>query len=154
MPELKTQSATLYDTDYQVWLEQTLKQLRSRHFDELDLENLIEELASLGKRDKRAIASYLMRLCEHLLKVKYWQSECTTALRGWNVEIRNFRLQIQSLLADSPSLSNHLQENFVTAYQNGRNLMLDASELSPTIVPEQPCFTLAQALDVEWRPLV
>lgn len=61
----------LYETDYQLWLDQTVVQLRTHDFNHLDLENLIEESEGLGKRDKRAIASYLMRLCEHLLKLKY-----------------------------------------------------------------------------------
>lgn len=60
----------LYDKDYQLWLEQTIAQLQTQDFSDIDLENLIEEIKSLGKRDKRAICSYLMRLCEHLLKVK------------------------------------------------------------------------------------
>jgi hypothetical protein len=85
--ELKTQLAALYDTDYQLWLEQTVAQLQSQHFSDLDLENLIEELTSLGKSDKRAIASYLMRLCEHLLKIKYWQTERDHCFRGWDLEV-------------------------------------------------------------------
>jgi hypothetical protein len=65
--ELKS---SLYETDYQLWLDQTVKQLRSHDFSNIDLENLIEEIESLGKSDKRAVSSYLMRLCEHLLKMK------------------------------------------------------------------------------------
>jgi hypothetical protein len=60
---------SLYDSDYQLWLDQTVAQLRSQDFGNLDLENLIEEIESLGKSDKRALSSDLMRLCEHLLKL-------------------------------------------------------------------------------------
>ncbi len=142
----------LYDTDYQLWLEQTIAQLQTQDFSELDLENLIEEIKSLGKRDKRAICSYLMRLCEHLLKVKYWQQERETCIRGWKLEIRNFRLQIQNLLKDSPSLKNYLQENFVLEYQNGRKLFLDATDFNSDMIPEEPCFSLEQVLDENWLP--
>ena len=110
---------SLYDTDYQLWLDQTVAQLQTHDFSSIDLENLIEEIASLGKSDKRSISSYLMRLCEHLLKLKYWESERATSLRGWKLEIRNFRLQIQAILQDSPSLKNYLRENFVGDYLKG-----------------------------------
>ncbi|MBW4618733.1 MAG: DUF29 domain-containing protein [Cyanosarcina radialis HA8281-LM2] len=144
--------ASLYETDYQLWLDRTLAQLRAQDFSNIDLENLIEEIESLGKSDKRAISSYLMRLCEHLLKLKYWKEERETCLRGWKVEIRNFRLQVKAILKDSPSLRNYLDENFVLAYQNGRNLFLDASSLKPDLIPEEPDFTLEQALDEDWLP--
>jgi hypothetical protein len=150
--ETTVKLVSLYDVDYQVWLDQTVAQLRSQDFSNIDLENLIEEIESLGKSDKRAISSYLMRLCEHLLKIKYWESEQETCLRGWKVEVRNFRLQIQSILKDSPSLKNHLRENFLAAYQNGRELFLDSSELDGTLIPKAPEFTLEQTLDEDWLP--
>ena len=67
--EVKTKLGSLYDTDYYCWLNQTVAQLKAHNFDSLELENLIEEIESLGKNDKRAILSYLLRLCEHLLKL-------------------------------------------------------------------------------------
>lgn len=147
-----SRQTSLYETDYQLWLEQTVADLRSQNFHNLDLENLIEEIESLGKRDKRAVTSYLRRLCEHLLKIKYWQSERETCFRGWDVEVINFRLQIDDILDDSPSLKNYLTDNFVSEYQNGRKLFLNASELDKAIVPQEPEFTLDEALDKDWLP--
>jgi hypothetical protein len=144
--------ADLYETDYQLWLDQTIVQLRSHDFNSLDLENLIEEIESLGKRDKRAVLSYLVNLCEHLLKVKYWQDQRENCIRGWRVEIRNFRFRIQMILQDSPSLKAFLHENFALAYQQGRGLLLDSSSLDPNLIPEMPCFTVEQALEPDWLP--
>ncbi len=150
--ESKAKSLALYDTDYQCWLDQIVIQLRTKDFGNLDLENLIEEIESLGKRDKRAIASDFMRLCEHLLKIKYWQSEREAGLRGWNLEVANFRLQIRAILKDSPSLRHYLNKNFLSEYDNARNLFLKASDLNATLIPERPDFTLEQALDEAWLP--
>jgi Domain of unknown function DUF29 len=150
--EIKAKRVSLYDTDYQIWLDQTVAQLRSQDFGNLDLENLIEEIESLGKSDKRAISSNLMRLCEHLLKIRYWDVERDSCFRGWKLEVVNFRLQIQAILRDSPSLKNYLKDNFALEYQNGRKLLLNASELNVKLVPEAPCFTLEQALDEDWLP--
>ncbi|MEB3232872.1 MAG: DUF29 family protein [Leptolyngbyaceae bacterium] len=62
------------------------------------VKHLIEELESLGRSENHAIPSYLMRWCEHLLKVKYWESERVTCFRGWDTEIANFCIQIQKRL--------------------------------------------------------
>lgn len=150
--EPSVKQLSLYDRDYQLWLEQTVADLRSQNFHNLDLENLIEEIESLGKRDKRAVTSYLRRLCEHLLKIKYWQSERETCFRGWDVEVSNFRLNIDALLKDSPSLKNCLSENFVSEYKSARKLFLKASQLDAAIVPQEPECTLDEALDEDWLP--
>jgi hypothetical protein len=150
--EVKTKLASLYDTDYQCWLDATVTQLKAGNFNHLDLENLIEEIESLGKSDKRAISSYLMRLCEHFLKLRYWESERENCFRGWKLEVANFRLQIQAILKDSPSLKNYLRDNFGLEYRNGRKLFLNASELNANLIPQEPDFTLEQALDEDWLP--
>lgn len=102
-----------YDADYQRWLEQTVEQLKSRDFNNLDLEKLIEEIKGLGRSDKRAIESYLTRLCEHLLNMIYWQSGREWNFRGWRVEIDNFCSEIKTSLQDSPILRPFLNQVFL-----------------------------------------
>jgi hypothetical protein len=143
---------TLYEKDYYLWLEQVAAQLRTGDLDAIDLENLIEEIEDLGRSEKRQISSYLMRLCEHLLKVKYCEAERESCFRGWDVEISNFRLQIQKRLKESPSLNQYLQEVYGEEYHNGRKLFLKASGLDTSTVPEEPVFTLAEAIAEDWLP--
>ncbi|NJL89781.1 MAG: DUF29 domain-containing protein [Coleofasciculaceae cyanobacterium SM2_1_6] len=150
--QVKSKPLLLYDADYQLWLECTVAQLKGQDFGNLDLENLIEEIESLGRSEKHAISSYLMRLCEHLLKIKYWESERESCFRGWDVEIANFRLQIQEQLDASPSLKSFLKDNFLKQYGNGRKLFLKASQLNASLIPQAPDFTLEQALDEDWLP--
>jgi hypothetical protein len=57
-PEVKVKRPSLYDIDYQRWLDQTVAQLKVQDFSQIDLENLIEEIESLGRSEKRAISSY------------------------------------------------------------------------------------------------
>lgn len=150
--EARAKTSSLYDIDYQLWLDQTVAQLKAREFSQVDWENLIEEIESLGKSDKRAILSYLIRLCEHLLKVKYWESEREACFKGWVQEISNFRLEIDLLLQDSPSLKPFLRENFMAAYQKARKNLLKVSLLTTDLVSEEPSFTLEQVLDEDWLP--
>lgn len=150
--EIKVNASSLYDTDYQLWLDQTVTQLKAQEFSQIDWENLIEEIESLGKSDKRSILSYLIRLCEHLLKVKYWESEREACFKGWVQEINNFRSEIELLLKDSPSLGPFLEGKFVSAYQKAQKNLLKITPLTTEIVSEEPSFTLEQALDEDWLP--
>jgi len=47
------------EEDFNLWTEQTVELLRARRFEELDIDNLIDELESMSKRDKRGFLSKL-----------------------------------------------------------------------------------------------
>ncbi|MBD2566966.1 DUF29 family protein [Anabaena lutea] len=49
--KLQTQ-ATLYEQDYYLWIETTIKKLQDNEFQSLDIDNSIEELATLGRSEK------------------------------------------------------------------------------------------------------
>ena len=49
--------SNLYDSDDQLWLENTINQLRQDDFQAVDWHNLLEELADLGKSERRALES-------------------------------------------------------------------------------------------------
>jgi hypothetical protein len=142
----------LYDQDYYLWLQNTIKQLRSGQFSNVDLKNLIEELESMGKNDRRALQSLLTRLLEHLLKLTYWQSERDHNQRGWKNEIRNFRLQIQKILKDSPSLKPYLASILAECYDDAKNLFIDLSGIEVSILPLEMFATVEQILDQNWFP--
>ena len=142
----------LYEKDYYLWLDKTINLLENHQFSDLDLENLIEEISSIGKSEKRSLESYLTRLLEHLLKLVYWQSELEYNQRGWKNEIRNFRLGIQQIIEDSPSLKPYLSEIFSPCYQNARKLFLDLSGMAENLVSLAPICTIEQALNEDWFP--
>ena len=143
---------TLYDSDYQLWLENTINQLRRGDFQAVDWPNLLEELADLGKNNRRALKSLLTRLLEHLLKLTYWQSQRDYNQAGWKKEIRNFRLQIADLLEDSPSLKSYLREILAKCYLDARNLLIDETELDASIFPGELLANLEEILDENWLP--
>jgi hypothetical protein len=143
---------TLYEQDYYLWLEKTISLLENRQFSDLDLENLIEEISDMGKSQRQSLKSYLTRLLEHLLKLAYWESELEYNRRVWKNEIRNFRLRIQQILEDSPSLKPYLSEIFSSCYQNARKLFLDISGIAQNLVSLNPIGTIEQVLDEDWFP--
>ena len=110
-------SQTLYDTDFNLWIETTVKQLKSGNFHEVDLDNLIEEIESMGKSEKRELKSRFAVLMMHLLKWKYQPSKRS---HSWLTTIREQRLQLFLLLQDSPSLKPLLEQEFEQWYQNAK----------------------------------
>jgi hypothetical protein len=61
---------TLYDSDFQVWVEKTIDCLEKQQLNRLDIQHLIEELTDLGRSDRKELESNLMILMAHLLKLK------------------------------------------------------------------------------------
>jgi hypothetical protein len=105
----------LYDRDFALWIEKTVNYLKQRDTEHLDWENLIEEVESLGKSQRKAVRSFLVRLLEHLLKRCYVpMSDC---YGSWEIEIRNFRQRLQIELDDSPSLKNFILEILPKSYE-------------------------------------
>ncbi|MBE9237915.1 DUF29 domain-containing protein [Anabaena aphanizomenioides LEGE 00250] len=140
----------LYEQDYYLWLRTTINQLRAGQFSSVDLENLIEELETMGRSQKRAIESLLIRLLEHLLKLKYWDSERERNEGHWKGEIRTFRRQIKKELKDSPSLKPYILEIFEECYEEARKEASDRSQLPLDTFPINPIGSLEQVLDDNW----
>ncbi|TVR09660.1 MAG: DUF29 domain-containing protein [Phormidium sp. GEM2.Bin31] len=145
-------SPNLYESDYHLWLLETRQKLETQDFNALDLENLIEEITDLARRDKRAIKNLLKHLVEHLLKLKYWKAERERNQGHWQREILNFRQQIQDYLKESPSLKPYFQEIYHPCYRDGRQLAANVSQLPLNTFPEEPITNLETLLNPDWLP--
>ena len=115
--------SNLYESDLNLWLEQTIAQLQAGNFHDLDIANLIEELDGLAGRDRRELKQRLTTLIEHLLKRCYIKSEYDYA--GWVRTINRTRLAICDILKQSPSLKNHANspELFQEAFEDALRLL-------------------------------
>jgi len=105
----------LYNQDFALWIEATVKQLKSGDLSQVDLENLIEEVESLGKSQRKAVDNFLTRLLEHLLKRCY--VVLPDCYRGWEIEIRNFRKELKKEFKYSPSLKRFMIEILEECYR-------------------------------------
>jgi len=63
--------AELYDRDFSRWTSETARFIRARRLEDLDLENLLAEIESMGRAEKNAIKTNLKVLLLHLLEWKY-----------------------------------------------------------------------------------
>lgn len=113
MTQVQTE-VSLYEQDYLLWIEDIVNKLRNRDIDGLDFDNLIEEIDSLGRSDKRELESRLRELLELMLKRKY--VNMPDCYRGWVVSIIKERIAIEHLLSDSPSLKPYFNAVFDEVY--------------------------------------
>lgn len=111
-----TITTSLYDRDYYEWIQTTVSKLRAGDFDHLvDTENLIEELESLGRSEKKELRNRLRVLLGNLLKRLYVDiPEC---FDGWENTIRIQRTDIEVELEDMPSLRRFWDDFFDTAWR-------------------------------------
>ncbi|MEH2371529.1 DUF29 domain-containing protein [Nostoc sp.] len=138
----------LYETDENLWLEETIELLKQKQFNKLDLENLIEELISLGKRDLAKAKSLLRQIIIHILLLQYWQIEYERNYRHWIGEIKTFRYDLNNHL--TANLTKKLQDDLENIYQSAVNFVKIKTDL--TIFLEKCPYTLVELLDENYLP--
>lgn len=144
-------SETLYEHDFQRWLEQTVGQLKNREFEALDVEHLIEELVDLGKSEKNALKGNLMILLAHLLRLKGQQDVPDSMKGSWYSSVIEHRQRVLNNLADTPSLKRFLGEAIGRAYPEGRKLAIEQGKLAQfgVRVPEESEYPLSCPFSIE-----
>ncbi|NJN22964.1 MAG: DUF29 domain-containing protein [Leptolyngbya sp. RL_3_1] len=140
---------SLYDTDFYHWTQAMASALRQGCWQDLDIDNLIEEIESLGRSDKRAIKSRLELLLMHLLK---WIYQPERRSNSWQATMIEQRIRIADLLEESPSLKPYLQAEQSRCYANACKLAAAETGLEPTTFPKQCPFTLQMILTEGFLP--
>ena len=93
-----------YEEDFPLWAERQAALLRARRFDELDLDNLIEEVEDLSRRERDTVESYVETIMEHLVKLTL--SPAARPRRGWLVTVDKQRTKLARKL--TTTLRAHL----------------------------------------------
>ncbi|HEY9849274.1 MAG TPA: DUF29 domain-containing protein [Leptolyngbyaceae cyanobacterium] len=142
----------LYEQDFYLWLEKTAKLLKEKRFEELDLNNLVEEIESMGRSEKRELKSRLKLILTHLLKWQYQPQMRPFYGNSWVSTIVTQRSDLQLLIKDSPSLKNLLEESCKEYYQIARRDAAKETGLSEEVFPVDCPFELADILDPDYLP--
>ena len=118
----KPAAQDLYEEDFCVWAERQADLLRARRFDELDLDNLVEEVEDLGGALKRSVRSRVRTVIEHLLKLQH--SPAAEPRLGWRETVRTPR---DDLIDDlTPSLRREVEGELAQLYARARRRAEDA----------------------------
>lgn len=141
--------AGAYDRDFYAWALEQAALLRAGRLSEADIENIAEEIESMGRGEKRELVSRLTVLLTHLLE---WQVQPARRGNSWRLTIIRQRLQLAEHLKDNPSLKGALPDAFATAY---RLALLDAQQetgLGEDVFPAACPWTVAQVMDDGFMP--
>ena len=112
---------TLSGTDFAEWSAQTAELLGQPKFDEIDIENVAEEIRSLGDSQFEAARARRRRMWTHLIQREI-RSERDGA--GWRASIGNARREMLDAIESSPSprrrLADWLEQTDPQAMQDAR----------------------------------
>jgi hypothetical protein len=147
MTHARQSLSSIYEEDYQQWLDQTVLLLKNRQVDSLDYEHLIEELEALGREQKNAVESLVIQIIQHLLFYQYWSSEREYNERHWRGELIGFRTQLELRL--TTNLRNHLSNRLDYLYGKARKMAEVKTDLK---LPSENPYALADILDEDWIP--
>lgn len=150
IPSFKNPLKSIYEQDEHLWLTETIELLKENRLEQLDVENLIEELEDLSKRDKNRVESFLRQIIIHLLLLQYWTDEYEYNYRHWRGEIATFRIQLDRAL--TKNLKNHLLESQEEIYQEAVFIVTQKTGLSSEVFPSSCLYSLEQVLDKSYLP--
>lgn len=136
-----------YETDFFGWTIHQARMLREKNWQALDITNLIEEIESLGRQERRELENRLGLLVGHLLK---WQYQPEKQSRSWKIAIRSQRQEIAKLLVDNPSLKPYLLEILLRCHSIGINLVLNETPLKLKDLPVECPYVIIQVLDLSF----
>ncbi len=139
--------ASLYDGDFYSWTCEQASLLRAGRLRDIDLENIAEEIETLGGSEASALRSSLRLIIVHLLKLQYQPERATNSWRG---TIVRERINAERRLIDNPGLKPKLQEFFREAYGDARRIAAAETGLAIETLPAQPAFTLEQVRSDEY----
>jgi hypothetical protein len=129
--------STLYDTDILVWSEHQTDLLRrlaagERVNDQVDWENVVEEIESVGREQLHAVQSLLFQALLHMLKAEGWPHSVDA--ENWRGDARGFRAQARRRFA--PSMRQKIDVG---------GLYADAIKALPAKMDGQPPLSLPEA---------
>ena len=140
---------SLYETDYYAWSNQQAALLRAGQLSDADVENIAEEIESMGKSEKRELVSRLQVLLLHLLK---WQFQPNLQGASWRASVVTQRYRIEDHLTDNPSLRSQLPEIVSRAYRGAvSDATLETGLLEKTFPASCP-WTFSQMSDTAFWP--
>jgi hypothetical protein len=150
-------SAELYEADFYAWTQEQSAKLRalfeSRANVDLDLDNLSEEIDSMGRSFRYQLESRLTNTLEHLLKLAYsplWEPQ-----NMWRGSVRGQRIALQKLLRKNPSLKPVLPASLEECYEYALKVFDDEklAELTMPPLPASCPFDLeTEIMNPDWWP--
>ena len=140
---------SLYEADFYAWANEQASLLRAGKLSSADIENIAEEIESMGRSERRELVSRLTILLLHLLK---WQFQPGLRGHSWRYTIKVQRRDLARHLADNPSLSVQLPLILADAYTSAILLAAGETGLPEGAFPTLCSWSYQQVADPDFWP--
>jgi hypothetical protein len=141
--------ADTYQDDFYGWAMEQAALLRAGRFSAADIQNIAEEIESMGRGEKRELVNRLTVLLLHLLK---WHFQPSFRSPSWSSVIREQRIRLRSHLKDNPSLKAKLDESYAEAYELAVIGAARETGFPENGFPATPPYRFEEALDGAFWP--
>jgi hypothetical protein len=138
-----------YEKDFYSWTQEQAELLRNGQFNGLDIPNLIEEIETMGRSEKRELESRLTILLLHFLKWKYQE---VRRGRSGQLSIDEQRIQFEETLDENPGLKPKLDDIIQKAYRLAVIKASRETKISKAVFPEGCPWNLAQLIEEGFYP--
>jgi len=142
-------SNSLYDQDFYAWTAEQAALLRAGRLDQADIENIAEEIESMGRSEKRELVNRLAVLLLHLLK---WRFQPSHRGNSWRLTIKEQRYRLNAHLRDNPSLKAQLDDAIRDAYRLACVEAARETGLAESSFPADCPFDFDQAIAEDFWP--
>jgi hypothetical protein len=150
--QIKPARKQLHEEDFYVWSQRQAELLRTRRYDELDLEHLIEEVEDSGGALKRSARRRVRTIIEHLLKLQH--SPAVDPRLDWRDTVRTQRNDLLDDLTPSlrRDLEQELEELYARARQQAEGSLRDYGEDGAADALPQSCPYTPDQIIGDWLP--
>lgn len=138
-----------YEKDFYGWTQEQAALMRAGRLADLDIKNLIEEVETMGRSEKRELQSRLTVLLVHLLK---WQYQPVRRGKSWTLTIQGQRINFLDVMNDNPGLKPQLSDILNNAYRLSRINASKETALDIQTFPLQCPWDLDQIIDEAFYP--
>jgi hypothetical protein len=144
-----SQGPTAYEADVYAWSHEQAQLLRLRRFEEIDLANIVEEIESVGRAERKGLKSSYRLVIVHLLK---WQFQPQKRSRSWRNTIGRERDVIEDDENDSPSLAAQAPRIVTEVYPSARRQVARETGLPLSALPATCPYSLDFLRDHDAMP--
>jgi hypothetical protein len=133
----------LYDDDFYGWTIEQARLLRAGRLSDADIENIAEEIESMGRSERNQLTNRLAVLLAHLLK---WRFQPGMRGNSWRLTIREQRRRAGRVLTQNPGLGGSLPAIMADAYGDALLIAERETGLAEGTFPAECPWTFDQAM--------
>ena len=138
-----------YEQDFYSWTQEQAALLKAGRLTDLDIDNLIEEVETMGRSEKRELQSRLTVLLAHLLK---WRHQPERRGKSWTLTIEGQRMNFIDVLNDNPGLKPQLPDILCNAYRLAKVNAAKETRLDKAVFDADCPWTIEQIRDDGFFP--